>query len=139
MSQTTMPFMGKPIRQELHIPHRLPGMNDIIAWSRSSKGKWNRYSTEKKKIGKEIIALSIQQKLVKVSRPVDIIFHWHELEKGKMRDKDNIASGKKFLLDGLVKAGILGDDDWKHVNDFRDIFYAGDVESVVVEIQEREG
>ena len=139
MSQTAMQFMGKPIKQTLMIPNRLPGMNDIIAWSRLSKGKWNKYSTEKKKIGKKIAYLVIAQKLVKISRPVDIIFHWHELQKGKMRDKDNICSAKKFVLDGLVESGILGGDDWKFINSFRDEFYAGDQESVIIEIQEREG
>jgi len=49
-----------------------------------------------------------------------LLFVWHE--KNRRRDKDNIAFGKKFILDALVQAGILSDDGWRYVNGFQDTF-----------------
>lgn len=37
-------------------------------------------------------------------------------------DPDNIAFAKKFILDGLVHAGILVNDGWKQVRGFSDEF-----------------
>ena len=35
---------------------------------------------------------------------------------------DNIASAKKFVIDGLVEADILADDGWRQVSGFSDTF-----------------
>ncbi len=41
----------------------------------------------------------------------------------KRKDKDNISAGKKFILDGLIAAGIIPSDSWRHVGNFEDKFY----------------
>lgn len=44
------------------------------------------------------------------------------IEKNKKRDKDNIAFAKKFILDGLVKAGIIANDGWKEISGWSESF-----------------
>ena len=56
----------------------------------------------------------------KITQIVDVDFIWYESD--RMRDKDNISSAKKYILDALQKAGTLQGDGWKHINDFTDKF-----------------
>lgn len=51
--------------------------------------------------------------------PVDITFVWYC--KDRRRDKDNIIFAKKFILDGLVKAGVIPDDGWNEIGDITDV------------------
>ena len=60
------------------------------------------------------------QKLKPVSKPVHISITWYC--KNKKKDPDNIAFAKKFILDGLVKAGVLENDGWKQIEGFTDKF-----------------
>ena len=53
--------------------------------------------------------------------PVKIIFHWYS--KDSRKDIDNVAFGKKFILDGLTRAGVLADDSRKYVAALEDRFY----------------
>lgn len=46
--------------------------------------------------------------------PVDITYVF--TFKGKPLDSSNTATMAKMLEDGMVKCGILKDDDWKHVS-----------------------
>lgn len=52
--------------------------------------------------------------------PVILQFFWYRDD--KRTDPDNIEFSKKFILDGLVKAGVLRDDGWDEIkrtcNDF---------------------
>ena len=50
----------------------------------------------------------------------DIKFTWYK--PNNRTDHDNIAFAKKFILDGLIKAGILKDDSPKYVRNFQDVF-----------------
>lgn len=56
----------------------------------------------------------------KVHRLTTVHFTW--ICKNKKKDPDNIAFAKKFILDGLVKAGVLENDGWKHIKGFTDMF-----------------
>ena len=60
-------------------------------------------------------------------------FAW--VESGRHRDPDNIASAKKFLLDGLVLAGGLPGDGWAHVAGWTDTFEVGPRAGVEVTIE----
>ena len=51
---------------------------------------------------------------------VDMIFKWHV--KGR-HDSDNIAFAKKFVLDGMVLAGLLENDNPKCVRHLADYIY----------------
>jgi len=46
--------------------------------------------------------------------PVNITFHW--FRKDRRVDPDNIAFSEKFVLDGLVHAGILKDDGMHEIS-----------------------
>ena len=61
-------------------------------------------------------------------------FEWHE--KTKKRDADNIASAKKFILDALVKMGVLQDDSRKYVKGFYDVIVDDKTDFVKVELIE---
>ena len=45
--------------------------------------------------------------------PVDITCTW--ITKDLRKDPDNVSAGVKFILDGLVQAGILPDDRRKQI------------------------
>lgn len=99
------------------IPGRLDGLNEYTKANRT-----NIYSGAKLKKENEQIVIDciLYQRVKPVSNPVFINFYW--FEPNKRRDKDNIASAKKFILDALVKASILPDDGWKYIIGFSDSF-----------------
>ena len=65
---------------------------------------------------------------------IKIHFHW--VEENKRRDLDNVCFAKKFILDSMVKAGKLKDDNRNFVTGFRDTFEYGKTSKVVLEIEE---
>jgi hypothetical protein len=44
------------------------------------------------------------------------------VEKDRRRDKDNVASARKFVLDGLVLAKVLNGDGWRWIDGWWDRF-----------------
>ena len=55
-----------------------------------------------------------------IDYPVMIHNTWHT--KDKKKDPDNVAFAKKFILDGMVKAGLLKNDGRKQIIGFSDSF-----------------
>ena len=76
-----------------------------------------------KKSETEYVAWSCKkQPLEKITCfPVYISFHWYC--KNEKKDLDNVAFSKKFVLDGMVMAGVLPNDSRKYVAGFRDNFH----------------
>lgn len=67
--------------------------------------------------------------------PVIVRFLW--VESTRRRDLDNIAFAKKFVLDGLVAAGVLDGDSQRYVVGLQDTFEIDPhYPRVVVEIRE---
>jgi Holliday junction resolvase RusA-like endonuclease len=66
--------------------------------------------------------------------PCKIKFIWHVVSKKK--DLDNIAFAKKFILDGLVKAGTLKNDNLNHILAFEDKVVFDKKEYVELEIEQ---
>ncbi len=98
--------------QVLTIPGRLPGMNDMLAAARSSKGRYNGWAKIKAE-WERIIAAHIHAQGI---RPVDrahLKITW--IEPNGRRDPDNIRAGAKIILDTLVQTKILATDTQKHV------------------------
>lgn len=96
---------------KLTIPGRLPGLNDMIDTARG-----NRYASAKqKKEYTELVAWCAKRARLPHFDRVDIVITWHEPH--RQRDKDNIMAGQKFVLDGLVEAGVLENDGWKQIGD----------------------
>ena len=113
----------------------MPSLNDYTNACRS-----NAYVGFKfKKEVEEVIGWYIKQAVTsKTLTPpkgaVMLRFEWHE--KTKRRDYDNIASAKKFILDALVKHGILRDDSRKYVKGGYDIVIDDKTDFVRVELVE---
>ena len=104
--------------QKLTIEGELPDLNEILA---DAKRHWGNYSSLKRKWTVLVAELAWTQ-LKPVKRyPVAICFEWYCANKRK--DIDNVAAGKKFILDGLVAAGVLEGDGWRHVSELRDCFF----------------
>ena len=118
---------------KFYIPRRLPGLNEIIKWSKSpipwlskGKGRVYRYTIEKKRIEQQIIFDIYKQhhpaiKDLPCFEECTIDFQW--IESNRRRDPSNVcAGGRKFILDALVKVGILTNDNWlvsSHTDAFR--------------------
>jgi len=65
--------------------------------------------------------------------PVSITFTW--VTKNKRKDPDNVAFAKKYILDGLVHAGILENDSRKFIHSIQDFFATATNPYVIVEIK----
>ena len=86
----------------------------------------------------DFVALQVKNKQ-KITRPCIVTFHWYYSTK---HDFDNIRFAAKYVLDGLVKAKILPNDNQKWV-----LGFGGDCfikvpkgqEKVIVELEELDG
>lgn len=94
---------------KLEIPGRLPGLNEIIA---AAKSHYAKYSTEKKEYTEEVAWLAKKAKLPRYEKSY-LVITWHE--PNSRRDPDNVMAGQKFILDGLVQAGVIPDDSQKYI------------------------
>lgn len=103
---------------KLIIPGILPGLNEYINAERRNKYE---AAAMKKQCEHIVIAEAKRQIRHKIKTPVIMRYSW--IEKNRRRDKDNISSfGRKVIQDGLVKAGILPDDGWNQIESFSDEF-----------------
>lgn len=106
--------------QSFFIGTALPSLNDVIDAAKIRKGKWSLYH-EMKVMYESMIKADIKAaKLKPMQGQVSITFHW--IERNKKRDIDNVAAGKKFVLDALVAMHILHTDSRFQVIGFHDTF-----------------
>lgn len=113
----------------VEIPLKLPSCNQYI-----NACRLNRYAGAKMKSDTENEIGLYLTKLPHFESPVKIAFHW--IEESKRRDLDGIAFGKKFILDALVKFGVLTDDNRKCVTAFTDTFEYSKEAKVILTIEE---
>jgi Holliday junction resolvase RusA-like endonuclease len=93
----------------------MQALNDYIKENRGARGKFmgNKY----KKFQTEDVAKQIlKQNPPHFTKPVIVEFHWVEIN--KKRDPDNFVFAKKFVLDGMVKAGVISNDSWNNIAGF---------------------
>lgn len=83
----------------------------------------------------ELVYFSALEQLKCTYKETSISISW--VEKDRMRDKDNIAAGIKFILDGLVDAAILEEDGWNQIRDINHKFEI-DKNNPRIEIEIRE-
>lgn len=120
---------------KIEIPMRLPSLNEYIDANRISRGKWNKGNQMKQDTQRDITPYL--KKLGTYSNPVKINFYW--IEPDRRRDLDNVCFAKKFILDAMVQAGIISNDNRKHVTGFTDYFgYDKGNPKVIVEVIEDE-
>ena len=113
----------------VEIPFKLPSLNEYVNVCRT-----NKYKAAKFKADIEDDIMFCINRLPKFNSPVRIHFYW--IEGNKRRDLDNICFAKKFILDALVKAGKLKDDNRRFVTAFTDDFEYGADTRVILEIEE---
>lgn len=113
------------------IDMKLPSLNDYVKVCRANAFQASKY---KKRLEEEI-GLYIAR-LPRFNKPIKIHFHW--VEGNKRRDLDNVAFSKKFILDAMVKAGKLQDDNRRFVTAFTDTFSYGKETKVILTIEELE-
>lgn len=65
--------------------------------------------------------------------PCKLKFTW--VVPNKKKDADNIASAKKFVLDGMQEAGLIKNDNLNHITGFEDIFIVDKSQKSVVIIE----
>lgn len=97
---------------EFKIDSRLDGLNEVIEANRR-----NKYAGAKIKKDNETIVIyyaRLYELKPIVNYPVKVIIHWYE--KDRRRDWDNVMSAKKFIFDGLQKAGVLKGDGQKYID-----------------------
>lgn len=98
------------MNQCFEIPFRLPSMNEIIAANRKNPHVGAKLKAE---TDSAIMLIVKAAHLKPVALPC--IVHMLFLEPNRRRDVDNVESAKKFILDALVKSGILQGDSPKYV------------------------
>lgn len=108
------------MKQSLIIPGRLVSLNEYVAANRGKYGWRSGAAMAEQQL--QIVEWAIARARLKpVGRLVHLRFDY--FEKDRRRDKDNVAGvAHKFIIDGLVKMGILNDDNWNHVDGFEDHF-----------------
>ena len=122
---------------EFIIKEKLPSLNDVICANRA-----NRYAGAKLKkeietsIGWAIKEAVLTKNLKPITNPCVINIEWHEAT--KRRDVDNIHSSVKFILDALVKNGILKNDSRRYVKQIYHNVIDDKENFVVVRIKEVE-
>lgn len=99
------------MRQKLFIPHQFPSLNELIGAMNH-----NRFAGAKmKKEWTELSAMYFKQ-IKPYDTPIKLSFIW--FEPNAKRDPDNIVSAKKFILDGMVLAGVVPNDTQKWIRGF---------------------
>jgi Holliday junction resolvase RusA-like endonuclease len=93
-------------------------MNDYINVNRR-----NVYAANKIKQDETFISM-LKFKGVKINTPCKLKFTWYIPNKGN--DLDNVASTKKFIIDGMTKAGTIKNDNCNHIIALEDIYKKGE-------------
>jgi len=101
------------------IPGELPTLNEIIDEAKRGNRRYQPYSMMKKNHTYSVAWIS-KAEIGKPLSKIDLDITW--ICKNKRKDKDNIAAGVKFILDGLVEAGVIKNDGWKQVGDINHSF-----------------
>ncbi len=117
------------MKTKIEIPFRLPSLNQYI-----NECRRNRFAGAKMKKEVENDIGGCINQLPEYNKPIKIHFHW--IEENKKRDLDNVCFAKKFILDSMVKAGKLKDDNRNYVKGFNDTFEYGKISKVILEIEE---
>jgi|SRR5699024_8169916 len=115
---------------KLVIPGEFPTLNEVI---KVSKSHFMAYATMKKTYTNLTIAAVKGNPEIKFK--ADYIFTWYR--KTRRNDPDNIQTGTKFILDGMVDAGLIKNDGWNEINSIKHKFGVDrDDPRVEIEIKE---
>lgn len=107
---------------------KFPGMNEIIA---TSKKHYILYSKMKAEFTE---LFQWQTKNLPKIRGGKAIIRLHWTFKNKRRDPDNVMAAQKFILDALVRNGVLIDDTLDYIHSLESTFNLGNQDSVEIEV-----
>lgn len=96
--------------QKIDIDNIPPNLNETL---NMAKRHWGAYYSQKKKWGKLIKDYCELSNMQPIETPVNITIQ-NTYPCKRRRDPDNIIM--KFILDGIVEAGIIPDDTFEHIN-----------------------
>jgi hypothetical protein len=102
-----------------YIPGELTALNEYIGIERTPRYGRAMAADTKKRETERVRLQALELPAVK-KYPVRIAMTWYCPD--QKHDPDNIAFAKKFVLDGLVRAGVLKQDGWKQIKGFTDDF-----------------
>ena len=103
---------------KLVIKGRLPGLNEYIDQERI-----HRQAGARLKRDAEETVLWFAKAALRGTIKTPVIMHYVWIEPNRKRDKDNVSSfGRKVIQDALVKGGYLPGDGWEHIEGFTDSF-----------------
>ena len=119
--------------QKFVIPGRLPGLNEIIA---SSRTHWAVANKQKIDAMNTVAYYARAARIKPVNGFAEITITCYE--PNKRRDADNVqAGGNKAILDALYKAGIIKGDGQKYIKLFQSPIEV-DRENPRIEVEIRE-
>ena len=102
---------------KITIPGELPDLNQII---RIAKSHPMAYAKAKGVYTEAVAWECAGCPKGQLAMPVDVTCTW--ITKDSRKDPDNVSAGVKFILDGLVQAGILPDDRRNQINSIKHEF-----------------
>ena len=110
-----------------------PTLNDVLGKTKQHFGKY----AKEKKSHTDMACILAKATGIKLKGRVRLLFVWHR--KDARTDPDNVAFAKKYLLDGMVNAGMLVNDGPKQIAGFQDEFFYGEADKVEVFLIESNG
>lgn len=117
------------VKQTFEIPGRFVSLNEFYRMDRFEQWKTKQEHDER-------VAWAAKAAKLKPARR-RIRYHVTWVEENRRRDLDNVGFGKKFIQDGLVKAGIIKNDTHHEIAGFSDSFeYDAKNPRIVVMIEE---
>lgn len=96
--------------QRFIIPGKLPSLN---GYTRSCRTNPYAGAKAKRETQERVLWAIKAAKLVPMKPPVLVGFEW--VEPDMRRDKDNISSAKKYILDALVVSRMIDNDNWRWI------------------------
>lgn len=120
------------MRRRFEVGGRFVGLNEFYRMDKWEQARVKREHDER------VAAAAKAAGLRPFKGRVRYAVTWYEAN--RRRDLDNVAFGKKFIQDGLVKAGVLHNDTHHEIAGFEDSFaYDARNPRIVVEIWEVDG
>jgi hypothetical protein len=96
---------------KLVIPGKLPTLNEMINASKRSKYAYVAMKDE----AINVIGWTFKSTMPGQVAPekADYTFTWYC--RNRLKDKDNIMAGQKFVFDALQEVGFIKNDGWKQI------------------------
>jgi Holliday junction resolvase RusA-like endonuclease len=110
---------------------------DLNTYINQERGHWSKAAAIKKDLTFLVKMEAKSQKLKIMQSPIAVTCIWET--KNEKKDPDNLAFGLKFILDGLVQAGILKNDGYGDIISITHFFAATGKDQVNVTLYNDQG